>query len=64
MDKFNTVRVAEGLTAYAIERQHSWERHQREGNLTWMEQRRFWTDANGEAGRRAARPSADGTLRP
>lgn len=45
MDKFDTRRVAEGLTAYAIERQHSWERRQREGAPTWMEQRRFWTDA-------------------
>ena len=45
MDKFDTRRVAEGLTAYAIERRHGWERHQREGAPTWMEQRRFWTDA-------------------
>lgn len=45
MHKFNTTLVAKGLTAYAIERRHGWERHQREGTPTWMEQRRFWTDA-------------------
>lgn len=45
MEKFNVRRVAEGLTAYAIERQHSYERHQPEGAPPWAEQRRFWTDA-------------------
>ena len=45
MEKFDTRRVAEGLTTYAIERRHGWERQQREGAPTWMEQRRFWTDA-------------------
>lgn len=45
MDKFDTRRVAEGLTAYAIERQYGVERHQRQGDPNWMEQRHFWTDA-------------------
>lgn len=45
MGKFITVLVLEGLTAYAIERQNGWERHQRKGALPWSEQRRFWTDA-------------------
>ena len=45
MEKFNVRRVAEGLTAYTIERQHSYERHQLVGALPWAEQRRFWTDA-------------------
>ncbi len=44
MDRFDTRRVAEGLTAYAIERQHGFERRQ-DGIPSWMEQRRFWTDA-------------------
>lgn len=45
MSRFNIPLVAEGLTAYAIERQNGWERRQREGAPTWAEQRRFWTDA-------------------
>lgn len=45
MDKFDTRRVAEGLTAYAIERQNGFERRQQDGVPSWMEQRRFWTDA-------------------
>lgn len=43
--RFNIPLVAEGLTAYAIERQHGFERHQRPGSPTWAEQRRLWTDA-------------------
>ena len=31
MNKFNIPLVAEGLTAYAIERQNGWERHRPEG---------------------------------
>ena len=45
MSQFDIRRVAEGLTAYAIERQHGWERHQADGTPPWSEQRRFWTDA-------------------
>lgn len=45
MDKFNLPLVAEGLTAYAIERQNGFERHQPAGAPPWTEQRRFWTDA-------------------
>lgn len=45
MDRFDIRRVAMGLTAYAIERQHSYERHQPEGAPPWAEQRRLWTDA-------------------
>ncbi len=45
MSQFDIRRVAEGLTAYAIERQHGWERHQPDGTPPWSEQRRFWTDA-------------------
>ena len=45
MDKFNIHLVAEGLTTYAIERQHGFERHQPDGLPLWAEQRRFWTDA-------------------
>lgn len=45
MDRFDIHRVAMGLTAYAIERQHSYERHQPEGAPPWAEQRRLWTDA-------------------
>ena len=44
MKRFNIPLVAEGLTAYAIERQNGWERSQRKDAPTWMEQRRFWTD--------------------
>ena len=45
MDNFNIHLVAEGLTTYAIERQHGFERHQPDGLPLWAEQRRFWTDA-------------------
>lgn len=45
MEKFNVRRVAEGLTAYAIEQQHSYERRQPEEAPPWAEQRRLWTDA-------------------
>lgn len=45
MNRFNIPLVAEGLTAYAIERRNGWERHQPEETPTWMERRRFWTDA-------------------
>lgn len=45
MSRFNIPRVARGLTTYAIERQHSLERHQPDGLPPWAEQRRFWTDA-------------------
>lgn len=45
MDRFDICRVAMGLTAYAVERQNGYERHQPEGSPTWQEQRRLWTDA-------------------
>lgn len=45
MGKFNTALVLEGLTAYAIERQNGFERQRQDGIPSWMEQRRFWTDA-------------------
>ena len=45
MKKFDIRRVAIGLTAYAIERQHSYELHQPGGAPPWAEQRRLWTDA-------------------
>lgn len=45
MSQFDIRRVAEGLTAYAIERQHGWERHRQDDAPPWSEQRRFWTDA-------------------
>ena len=45
MDQFDIRRAAMGLTAYAIERQNSCERHQVEAVPPWQEQRRFWTDA-------------------
>ena len=45
MSRFNIPRVARGLTTYAIERQHSFERNQPDGLPPWAEQRRFWTDA-------------------
>ncbi len=45
MNRFNIPLVAEGLTAYAIERRNGWERHQSEETPTWMERWRFWTDA-------------------
>ncbi|MCM1150160.1 MAG: hypothetical protein NC319_08800, partial [Butyricicoccus sp.] len=45
MNRFNIPLVAKGLTAYAIERQNGFERHQPEGAPPWREQRRFWTDA-------------------
>lgn len=37
--------VLEGLTAYAIERQNGYERHQPADTPPWAEQRRYWTDA-------------------
>lgn len=45
MEKFSLPLVAEGLTAYAIERQNGFERHQPAGTPPWAEKRRFWTDA-------------------
>ena len=45
MDRFDIRHVAMGLTAYAIERQHSYERHQPESTQPWAERRRLWTDA-------------------
>ena len=45
MNRFNISLMAERLTAYAIERQNSAERHQHPGFPSWMEQRRLWTDA-------------------
>lgn len=45
MDRFDIRRVAMGLTAYAVERQNGFERHQPEDSPPWQEQRRFWTDA-------------------
>ena len=45
MDQFDIRRAAIGLTAYAIERQDGFERHQPEDSPSWQEQRRFWTDA-------------------
>ena len=45
MNRFNIPLVAEGLTAYAIERQNGWERHQPEGAPPWQAQRHLWTDA-------------------
>lgn len=45
MDQFDIRRAAIGLTAYAIERQDGFERHQPEDSPPWQEQRRFWTDA-------------------
>ncbi|WP_300561058.1 hypothetical protein [uncultured Oscillibacter sp.] len=45
MNRFNIPLVAEGITAYAIERQNGWERHQPEGAPPWQAQRRLWTDA-------------------
>ena len=45
MSRFNISLVAEGLTAYASERQNGWERNQPKGAHPWQEQRRFWTDA-------------------
>ena len=45
MNRFDIRRVAMGLTAYAIERQSSCERHQPEDAPPWSEQRRLWTDA-------------------
>ena len=45
MNRFNIPPVVKGLTAYAIERQNGYERHQPEDTPIWREQRRFWTDA-------------------
>ena len=43
--RFNIPCVAEGLTAYAIERQNGFERRQQEGLPPWAGRRRLWTDA-------------------
>lgn len=43
--RFNIPLVAEGLTAYAIERQNGIERHQPPDAPSWADRRRFWTDA-------------------
>lgn len=43
--RFDIPLVAEGLTAYAIERQNGFERHQQEGSPPWAGRRRLWTDA-------------------
>ena len=45
MDRYNIPRVAEALTAYAVEWDHGPQRHQPLGAPPWPEQRRFWTDA-------------------
>ena len=45
MTSFNISLVEEGLTAYAVERQNGFERHQRQGAPPWAEIRRFWVDA-------------------
>ena len=45
MDRFHIPTVAEGLIAYAVERQNGFERHQQEGFPPWSERRRLWTDA-------------------
>ncbi len=45
MSKIDIPRMADGLTAYAIERQNGMERHQPPGSRPWMERRRFWIDA-------------------
>lgn len=45
MKNFDTNLVAEGLTAYAVERQNGFERHQPQGAPPWAESRRFWTNA-------------------
>lgn len=37
--------VEEGLTAYAVERQNGFERHQRQDAPSWAAARRFWIDA-------------------
>ena len=43
--KYDIPFVADGLTAYAIERQNSFERHLPQGKSPWAESRRFWIDA-------------------
>ena len=43
--KYDIPFVADGLTAYAIERQNNFERHLSQGKSPWAESRRFWTDA-------------------
>lgn len=43
--RFNIPLVAEGLTAYAIERKNGIERHQPPDGPPWADRRRFWTDA-------------------
>jgi len=42
---FDIDLVAGRLTAYAIERQNSFERYQPQGTSPWAASRRFWTDA-------------------
>ena len=43
--KYDISFVADGLTAYAIERQNDFERHLPQGRSPWAESRRFWIDA-------------------
>ena len=45
MDRFHTSLVAEGLIAYAVERQNGFERRQQERAPPWAKQRRSWTEA-------------------
>ena len=45
MIEFDIPSTVRGLTAYAIERQHSYERHQPDGLPPWAERRRLWIDA-------------------
>ena len=47
MNRFNTPLVAEGLIAYAIERQNGFERHQQKGFPPWAERRRLGTARRG-----------------
>ena len=58
MNRFDIPLTAEGLTAYAIERQNGWERHRPAGAPSWTEQRRFWTGAilQGMAGLEGEQP--------
>lgn len=58
MNRFDIPLTAEGLTAYAIERQNGWERHRPTGAPSWTEQRRFWTNAilQGMAGLEGEQP--------
>ena len=43
--KFDISLVADGLTAYAIERQNNFARRLPQGKSPWAESRRFWIDA-------------------